>query len=294
AGPVRVPRHFGVPEGVVLGRVQHLQQARGGVAGAPDGELVPLVEEDPRVHRAGLPDGPDDPARHGADVRTPVAADLSLVANTAQRHPGEVAAERPRDRLAEAGLADTRRADQGEYGAGAATPDDVQPAACAAVSDREVLEDAVLHVGEAGVVGVQYRPGRGKVGVVLGARVPRHLEHRVQPSADPAGLGRGVAGPLEPANLAQRRLPHLLRQVGDLDPGPVVGRAVRLVLAELLADGVELLAQQELALPALHALPHALADLLRNLKLGQVIAGPTDQELEPRVHVRGLKQLRLL
>ena len=54
----------------------------------------------------------------------------------------------------------------------------------------------------------------------------------------------------------------------------VVLRALRLVLAELLADGGELLAEQELALALLHPLADVVGDLVVDLGLGQVVLGP--------------------
>src|SRR4029453_17952111 len=75
-GQVEVDLQVVVPEGVVLGRVQHLQQGGRGVAPPVGADLVHLVEEDDRVHAPGLGQGPDDPARLGADVGAPVAPDL--------------------------------------------------------------------------------------------------------------------------------------------------------------------------------------------------------------------------
>ena len=95
---------------------------------------------------------------------------------------------------------------------------------------------------------------------------------RIQPR-----LGALVAGALELADLAQRRLADVVGQVGGLDPGAVVVGAVGLALAELLADRGELLAQQELALALLHALADVLADLVGDLDLGEVLPGPLDQ-----------------
>ena len=63
---------------------------------------------------------------------------------------------------------------------------------------------------------------RGDVVGVLGPVVPRHLQHRVQPGADPADLRRLVGGALQLVDLLERGLAHLLRQVGGLDPGAVV------------------------------------------------------------------------
>jgi hypothetical protein len=61
--------------------------------------------------------------------------------------------------------------------------------------------------------------------------------------------------------------------------------AVRVQLAQLLADRGELLAQQELALLALDALADVLADLLGDLLLGEVLLRPREERLQPRRHV---------
>src|SRR5918994_3387007 len=111
-----------VAEGVVLGRVEHLEQSRGGVAAPVGADLVDLVEQEHRVHGPGLLDGPGDPAGLGADVGAPVAADLGLVTDAAEGDPDELAAHGPGDRLAQGGLADTRRADHGGDGPRPAPP----------------------------------------------------------------------------------------------------------------------------------------------------------------------------
>src|SRR5262249_47101401 len=119
----------------------------------------------------------------------------------------------------------------------------------------------------------------------------------VQPGADPSGLRGGVRGPLQPADLLERRLVHLLRQVGGLDPGPVVvflAVAVAGQLVELLAHRGELLAKQELLLLLLHALRDVLADGLGDSQFGGVVAGPADGEFQPLDQVRGLEQGELL
>ena len=216
-GQVEVELEVVVAEGVVLRRVEHLEQCRCRVAAVVGADLVDLVEQDDRVHRAGLLDGADDPAGQRADVRTPVAADLGLVAYAAEGDPDEVAAEGACDGLAERGLADPGRAGECEHGAGAATAGDLEPARGATGAHGEVLDDPVLHVLQAGVVGVEDAPGLLDVGGVVGADAPGELEHGVEPGADPAGLGRRVGGALELVGLAQRCLADRLGQVGGLD-----------------------------------------------------------------------------
>ena len=85
-----------VGEGVVLRRVEHLEQRRRRVALVRDAELVHLVEEEDGVRRAGLLHPLDDAARHGADVGAPVAADVGLVAHAAERDAHVLAPHRAR------------------------------------------------------------------------------------------------------------------------------------------------------------------------------------------------------
>ena len=163
-----------------------------------------------------------------------------------------------------------------------------------ALADGQVLDDPVLDLVQAGVVGVEHGAGAGDVVGVVGAGVPRHVQDGVEPGADPAGLGGGVRAALQLGRLAQRGLADVLRQVGGLDPSPVVvllGGRGAVELGQLLADRGELLAQQELALLLLHALADVVADRLGHVQLGQVIAGPAGQPLEPLLGVDRLQQL---
>ena len=135
-----------VAEGVVLLRIEHLEQRRRRVAAEVHAQLVDLVEHEDRVAAARLLHPLDDAARQRAHVGAPVAADLGLVAHAAQRHADELAAQRPRDRLAERGLADAGRPDEAE---------DRPARLWRELADRQVLEDALLHLLEAVVVLVE-------------------------------------------------------------------------------------------------------------------------------------------
>src|SRR4029077_14523810 len=94
------------------------EQGRAGVAAPVGADLVDLVEEDDRVHRARVAERADQAARERADVRAPVTADLGLVADAAERHADELAAHRAGDGLADRGPAGARRADEGQDRAG--------------------------------------------------------------------------------------------------------------------------------------------------------------------------------
>ncbi len=116
----------------------------------------------------------------------------------------------------------------------------------------------------------------------------------VQVGADHARLAGLLAHPLQAPQLLQRLLGDVLRHVGVLDLRAVLVRHRGVVLAELLADRVHLLAQEVLALLLLRALLHVLADALADLQLGQALALQLDGQLQALGHVERAQQPDLL
>ena len=281
-----------VAERVVLGRVEHLEQGRRRVAAPVGADLVDLVEHDHRVHRAGIAQRAHQPPRQGADVRAPVAADLGLVADAAERHADELPPGRARDRLADRGLAGARRADQRQDDARAAVVGDAPLGA--QLAHGQVLGDALLHVLEAGVVGVEHLARVHRIEPLLGALRPRHGDQPVEVGADHRRLAGLVAHPLQPAELALGLLAHGVGHPGLGDLGAVLLGDGRVVLAQLLADGVHLAPQQILALLLLRAGLDVLADALSDLELGQPAALEVERQRQPLDDVDGLEQLDLL
>src|SRR5262249_24869644 len=95
-------------------RIEDFEEGRRRVAAPIRADLVDLVEHEHGVAHADAPEALDDAPRKRPDVRPTMAPDLRFVADAAQRHADELAAERPRDRLAKARLADARRAHETE------------------------------------------------------------------------------------------------------------------------------------------------------------------------------------
>ena len=184
------------------------------------------------------------------------------------------------------------RADQGEDGPGALVLLDA--ALLAQLPHGQVLDDPVLDVLEPGMVGVQHLAGVGRVEPLLRALRPRDEQEPVQVAADDRRLGPALAHALEPAELALRLLADVVGHagLGDLLPVLVDDRAV--VLSELLADRLHLLAQDVVALLLLGAGLDVLADALAHLHLGQALALQLEGELESLAHVQRLEQLNLL
>ncbi len=105
----------------------------------------------------------DDPAGHGADIGSPVAANLGFVADTAHGGTDKVPAHGSGDGTAEGGLADSRWADKTE---------DRSLAIRLQLADREKLDDPLFDAIEIVVVLVEDSPRRRDVDGVVGRRLP--------------------------------------------------------------------------------------------------------------------------
>ena len=146
--------------------------------------------------------------------------------------------------------------------------------------DGDVLDDAVLDVLEAGVVGVEHLARADRVELLVGALAPRHGDQPVQVGADHLALaGAALAHPLETVELALGLLADVVGHAGLFDLRAVLVDRAGVVLAELAADRLHLLAQEVLALLLLGAGLHVLADLAADLQLGQALALELEGEL---------------
>ena len=115
---------------------------------------------------------------------------------------------------------------------------------------------------EAGVVGVEHLARVGGVEALLGALAPRHGDQPVEVVADHLRLARLLAHALEAAQLALGLLAHLVGHAGLVDLAAVLVDDRAVVLAQLLADRLHLLAQEVLAL-LLAAAPDSTSSRMR-------------------------------
>ena len=171
--------HEVIAEVVVLLRIEHLQQRRRRVAAVIAAELIDLVEHHDGVHAAGDGQAVDDAARHGADIRLAVAADLRLVVYTAERDTRELAVRGVGNAHGNARLAGARRADKAQHAALDIGRE---------LAHGQILRDAVLDLFEAEVLFVQHLARGAHVERFLRARVPRQLEADIQIIADDSRL----------------------------------------------------------------------------------------------------------
>ena len=208
-----------------------------------------------------------------------MAADLRFVAHAAERQAHELAVHRARDRLGQRGLADARRADEGEDG---------RLRLLDQRAHGEELEDALLDLLQPVVILVEDRLGVLEVAALLGLLVPRHRDQPVEIVARDGRLGRHRRHRFEPLQLLDGlfldvlrhpRLFDLLLQLLDLV-------ALLVLAAQLLLDRLHLLVEVVLLLRLLHLLLHARLDAAIDLELvdfGFEDGGDAVEALERRV-----------
>jgi len=274
-----------IDEGVVLLRVEHLQQRRRRVAPEVVAQLVDFVEHEQRVARADAAHGLDDAAGHGPDVGAAVAANLRLVTHAAQADAHELAAQRAGDGAAERGLARARRADEAQDGTAQIVGGDA--------TDGDVLQDAVLDLLQPVVVGVEHGGGVGHVEIVGRLLHPRQVENPVDIGADDADLRRHWRHGRQPREFLFRLGPHVFRQVlgrhGGAQLVQLLGEDVQ--FAQLALDDAHLLAQEVLAVGAIDLLLHLALDFVLKLQYVQLLGQQDADHLEPLVGAKRLHDL---
>jgi hypothetical protein len=159
-----------------------------------------------------------------------------------------------------------------------------------------VLEDPLLDLLEVVVVFVEHGARVDQVEVVLRDLVPRQRHEPVEIRPDDAVLGSRRRDLLEPRQLAVDRLLHVLRQLHlrEARAELVQLRLVGVTLPELVLDRLQLLTQEELALPLLHLLLDLRLDLRAQLEDLELAIQDGRDLAQPRLDVTLLEQRLLL
>ena len=285
-GEIVIDLEIVVVEGVVLLGIEHLEQRRRRIAAEIGAHLVDLVEQEQRIGGLGLAHRLDDLAGHRADIGPPVAADLGLVAHAAERHAHELAAGRLGDRFAERGLADAGRTDQAQDRPGQLV---------GALLHGEILDDALLDLLEAIVVGIEDLLGEREVLLDLRLLVPRDREQPVEIVAHDGGFRRHRRHLPQLLELVLRLLARFLGELGALDLLFELGELVFAVfVAELLLDRLHLLVEIVLALRLLHLTLDAGADALLDLQHGDLALHQAEHLLQALGDARRLQDQLLV
>ena len=107
---------------------------------------------------------------------------------------------------------------------------------------------------------------RRRIEAILGDRGPGDVQHPVDIGADHLVFGRGRRHPLEPIDLARGDAVNRLGQVGGLHTAAKFLRLGLLAFAQLVLDGLQLLAQEVLPLGVGHLLLRGCLDLALELE----------------------------
>ena len=140
------------------------------------------------------------------------------------------------------------------------------------------------------MVGVEHLARVHGVETLLGALGPRDREQPVEVAADHLRLRRALADLLEAGELTIGLCSNLVRHPGGLDLRAVLLDDGAVVLAELLADRVHLLAQHVLALLLVRLRLDVVAHLLAELKVGQPLVLQLERKPKALDDVDGLEQ----
>ncbi len=269
--------------GVLFG-VEHLEQGRGGIAAEVRGHLVHLVQHKDGVLGAGLLHGLNDLAGQRADVGAPVAADLGFVAHAAQRHAHKLAAGGLGDRHAERGLAHARRSDEAEDGALRILHE---------LTHGEELEDALLDLLQAIVIGVENLLRGIDRARLFRLLLPRHGEQPVQVVAGDGRLGGHRRHRFELLQLLHRLVHHVLGHAGGFDLLLQIVELALLAAAQLLLDGLDLLVEVVLLLCALHLPLHPALDGAVHVELFDLHVQQVGDARQPLGGIKEIQQLLL-
>jgi hypothetical protein len=164
------------------------------------------------------------------------------------------------------------------------------------LADREVLEDALFDLLEAVVVLVEDLAHRGDVEVVGGRLGPGDVEDPVEVGADDGVFGGADLHRAEALELLLRDLLGLRREVrlGDAILEAVEIALVAVVLAELLLDGLELLAEDVFSLVFAHLLLDLGVDALAHLEDLELAGEEAEDLADALLRLDRLDELGLL
>ena len=168
--------------------------------------------------------------------------------------------------------------------------------------DGEVLENAILDRREIVVVAVEDFARRLEIEPVGRDPLPRQRRDHLEIGPRHVVLGRLGRHLLEPPQLAVGDTARLGRQAGRVElRHQVLDVVVARLLAQLLADHPQLLAQHVLALVLVQLGPHLLLDLTADLEHLQLLREQLRQPLEPardlaqrqQLHPRGEREIQV-
>ena len=246
-----------IAERVILCAVEPLQQSGCGVALEIAGELVDLVKQHERIHALALPDCVDDSAGHCADIGFSVAADLRLIADTAERHTDIVSAERPCNRLCNGGFTDTGRSDKA---------DDLPGELRLKRMNAHRLKHTLFHAFEPVMLAVEQRLRFFDIELFLCIHAPRQAQHRFEVVVDDISLLRTGGHFCKLIRFFSEFILDLVRSGELFNLRQIFLHIVAVAVAEFLGNHTLLLTEIQFPLPLVDTGLHAVLQLCLNFQ----------------------------
>ena len=215
-----------------------------------------------------------------------MAADFGFIAHAAQAVADEFTPGRLGDAAAKRGLANAGRADEAQ---------DRPLQLVGARLHGQILDDPVLHLFQAEMIGIQHGLRRDDVLLHLAALAPRQAQQRIEIVANHRGFGRLRRHRLQLLQFAQRLFTGFLGEFDLLDLLFQLGDLVLFLIgiAQLALDRLHLFVEIIFALGLLHLPLHAVTDLLFHLQHAHLAFHEGEDLFQPQAHIR-LGQQRLL
>ena len=216
-----------------------------------------------------------------------MSADFGFIVHAAQRQPHELASQRAGNRLAQRRLAHARRSNEAQDRALHAGPQ---------TAHRQVIENAVLHLLQIVVVGVEDFLRLRNVHFHAGRLLPRQDRQPLNVVARQRVVGSHGRHARQAAKFLQRLFLDIVGHSRRFDLlAQFLGVAGGFILlAQLLLDGLHLLAQVVLALRLLHAVLHFALDLVAQLLDFQLLGQVLVDLLQPDTNVGRLQHVLLV
>ena len=214
-----------------------------------------------------------------------MAANLGLVAHAAQRKPHELAPRGLGDRHAQRSFAHARRPDEAQ---------DRSLGILHQLPHGEKLQDALLDLFQAVVVGVQNLFREVDGARFLRPLLPRHRQQPVDVVAAHGGLGRHGRHGFELFQLLDALVEHVLGHARGLDLLAQLVELALLAAAQLFLDGLDLFVEVILFLRALHLPLHARLDVAVQIELLNLHIEHVGEARQPRRRIEDGQQLLLL
>ncbi len=264
--------------------IEHFHERGRRVAAEIHGHFVDFVENEDRIHRAGLFHHLDDLAGQRADVSAAVAANFRFVTHAAQGNADELAPRGMADGHRQRSLADARGPDKTENRA---------LGIFHKLADGQEFQDALLDFLQAVMLVIENLFGGTDVADFLGSLLPRHRQQPIEIIAAHGRFGGHRRHQFEPLELLDGFFAYFLAHSGGVDFFLELVNLVLFAAAEFLLNGFQLFIQVILFLRALHLTLHAGVDVAVDVELLKLDFEDVGDAVQPLNGVDGLEQVLL-